>query len=123
MKRYIIVVLIAFSIISCTSDPPKGPTNIRIKNASDYNFKDVYVNTTGGENDYGDINKGGITGYKTFDFAYGIAGVKLIIDTSKYALWLPDLVGETYLGTGNFTYIVTVTDTVYKQLQLKHKKD
>lgn len=133
--KYIIIISVIFSVISCTYDHittedihPIGPTEIRIKNASNYDYKDVDVSIPGITYNYGDINKGEVTGYKTFEYAYRYAGVHLMIDTSLYRFIPADYVGEKTLGKGKFTYIITVTDTVlsdtvYNNLYIEVEKD
>ena len=93
-----------------------GPTNIRIKNNSGHDFKNVYVNTKVEEYNYGDINNSEVTGYKSFDIAYRYAYMEALIDTTKYIAFVADYIGAVQLGEGNFTYIVTIDDTVYKKL-------
>ncbi len=110
-----LVTCIALLALSCNKD--LGPTDIRIKNTTDYTFTNVEVNTSEGINNYGTIAAGETTVYKRFDLAYRQAQIELYIDQEKYTLTPVDFTYEVPLGQGKFTYELAA-DTTEKVLSI-----
>ncbi len=103
--------VILFSLFSCKKSP-EGPTDIRIRNKSGVMFKNVNVDTSGGEHNYGDVNPGGVTEYYRFDIAYREAHITLDINDIQYEFVPVDYTYEVPLGQGKFTYELSIADTV-----------
>jgi hypothetical protein len=83
----------------------KGPiSDIRIRNATDRDFQNVVV----GRAHYGPIGRGDSSGYQSWGPAYRYAFVSLLADGKPMLLQPIDYVGETRLGPGRFTYILTI---------------
>ena len=91
---------------ACNEDPNK--TNIRIVNGSKFDFCNVVLNPSDGNVNYGIIEKGAATCYRTFEKAFNYAFVTLDIGDKTFTLQPIDFVGEPTLGTGNFTYTLNV---------------
>jgi hypothetical protein len=68
------------------SDPASYEVDIRIKNNSGSYFESVFVNTSGGSYNYGDILPGDTTNYYHFDFAYNYAYVQLIANNDTLVI-------------------------------------
>jgi len=100
-------------------------TLIRVKNLSSFDFVDVIVNTSGGENNYGNILAETISGYKSFDFAYSYAFIELKINNDTYTVQPIDYVGETPIKPGKYTYQIDVLPNgdQYSRLILTLVKD
>jgi hypothetical protein len=81
-------------------------TEIRVRNDSDVDFKDVVV----GGKKYGDIKPHATTDYQTWETAYRYSSVMLIADSKLMQLQPIDYVGEQELGVGHFTYVLTVRE-------------
>lgn len=81
-------------------------TEIRVRNDSTIDFKDVVV---GGKN-YGDIKRGATTDYQTWEKAYRYSSVSLLADSKPLKVQPEDYVGESPLGDGHFTYVLTIQD-------------
>lgn len=109
------------SISFCSENPAK--TNLRIKNNSQYNFCNVYVNTPSGAVNCGILKKGQSSCYRTFDEVYRYAHIKLSMGDKVFELLPFDYVGEEPLGAGNFTYDLDITDFDKGQLSITLKKD
>ena len=103
------IFIIGLGLISCDilSD---DSTNIRIHNASEYDFQRVEVNTYDEPKGYGTIKSGEKSRYKTFEIAYRYTYVRLFVDENEFILQPIDFVGETPLGFGKFTYVLEVVD-------------
>ncbi|HHP7240121.1 MAG TPA: hypothetical protein ACFCUD_00525 [Cyclobacteriaceae bacterium] len=110
------IVLMAF--VACSEEEdrvfdPEG-TYIRVENISDYNYENVVVNTSGGDNNYGDISSGAVSDYRLFGFAYRYAFVELQIDGDTATILPFDYVGEAQLDPGLYTYRLDAADTVIR---------
>jgi len=126
MKK-VYFLLISIFILSCSQndDTAEKNTLIRVKNVSQFEFKDVLVNTSGGEQNFGNIDINRDSDYKSFDFAYHYAFIELKIDGNTFTLQPIDYVGETKLDNGKYTYEVNATDngSQYSRLTLTLIKD
>ena len=91
-------------------------TEIRVKNGSDVDFKEVVV----GGKAYGDIKPGAATEYQTWKKAYRYSSVTLKAGDKPLKIQPIDYVGETPLGDGKFSYILTIKDG---RLEIKAEKD
>ena len=82
MKKTVLIISVLLTFFSCTSDDvtETGDILIRIENKSSSDFKNILVNTSGGENNYGDLNSNQFSDYKKFELAYRYAFVELSID-------------------------------------------
>lgn len=100
--------LISLFLLGC-SNTNSDITLIRVKNISQFDFVDVIVNTSGGENNYGNILANAISGYESFDFAYSYAFIELKINNNTYTIQPIDYVGETPLTPGKYTYGIDVS--------------
>ena len=81
-------------------------TEIRVRNDSAVDFKDVVV---GGKN-YGDIKSDTTTDYQTWEIAYRYSSVILSASSNPMQLQPIDYLGERELGVGHFTYVLTVRE-------------
>ena len=115
MKRLLLlfVVLIAMTACKNTNDS----VDLRIYNASEYDFKNIIVNPSDGEVDFGDLESGQESEYKKFKTVYSYAFMELDINGERYSFQPIDYVGETPLISGKYTYQVDV-DTDRKELIL-----
>lgn len=119
--RYFTLLFAVFLIGSCSeSETPSdncpdtsdnsGPIEIRVRNISDYDYKEVFVDSNDGTHDYCDILSGDQSNYKRFQSAYRYAFVELMIDGSVYTIQPIDFVGETLLNDGKYTYVINASD-------------
>ena len=115
MHRKVLLVLagiLAILFIYSCKKSPDGPTDIRIRNKSTKVFKNVNIDTSGGEHNFGEVNPGGETSYYRFDIAYREAHITLDIDNVPYEFVPVDYTYEVPLGRGRYTYELSVADTV-----------
>src|SRR5262245_36608806 len=93
-------------------------TEIRVRNDSKVDFKMVVV----GQKEYGDIKSGATTDYQTWNTAYRYAYVSLLADAKPMKIEPIDYVGETPLGDGYFTYVLTIKNGRFEIRAEKDKK-
>lgn len=126
MKKIIILFVTIVTLFSCSKDNVNNEVKIRLSNVSQYDFKNIIVNTTTGYVNFLDLESGQKSEYKDFDKAYRYAFVELEIDGETYTLQPIDYVGETLLENGNYTYQIDANDTIndqYSKLSLKLIED
>ncbi len=113
MKKILFLIISISTLISCSSDDDNNTSelNIRLSNVSQYDFRNIVVNTTTGNTNFENINSQEKTNYKTFETAYRYAFVKLEIDGETYTIQPIDYFGETPLENGNYTYQIDVNDS------------
>jgi hypothetical protein len=111
------VLIFLLSFPSCKKDPD-GPSDIRIRNRTTSVFKNVNVNTSGGEYNFGEVLPGQETEYHRFDIAYRQAHITLEIDSVQYELIPVDYTYEVPLGQGKFTYELAIADTASRKLAI-----
>jgi len=94
-------------------------------NNSSFEYSNVHVNTSGGENFYGTISPNKYSDYKKYEFAYRYAFVELKIGEATYTLQPIDYVGEEMLSSGKYTYEIEATSTggQYERLSLRLIED
>jgi hypothetical protein len=79
-------------------------TEIRVRNASQADLKDVVIEGK----KFGDIKQDAVTEYRKSEFAHRYAPVSLLAN-SKPLETMPTVYGaETELGSGRFTYVLTI---------------
>ncbi|HEX8696947.1 MAG TPA: hypothetical protein VF746_31295 [Longimicrobium sp.] len=89
-------------------DAPPGATLVRIRNASAFDLDSVVVDFFRQRVVYGDVPAGGTTAYRQADRAYRYAYIEATVQGQRLVLQPIDYVGETPLGSGRFTYHLTV---------------
>lgn len=112
MKKVLIIIVLISTLISCTNDSiNSSELKIRLFNVSQFEYKNIRVNTSTGEVKFEDINPGQKTDYKTFDTAYRYAFIELEIDGKTYTIQPIDYVGESPLDKGNYTYQIDANNS------------
>ena len=106
MKSPIIILLT--TLLAACSGCSNREIQLRVKNVSLFQYDSLTVNTSGGEGFYGTVAFNQISEYKTFDFAYRYALLKLYINDTAYMLQPIDYAGETKLKSGKYTYEINV---------------
>lgn len=111
MKNSLIIIALITLLFSCSkTEINPSAINIRLANTSIYDYKNIIINTTTGDVNFGDLKSLNSTGYKVFDTAYRYAYVKLEVNGKTLRIQPIDYVGETPLKNGNYTYEIH-TDT------------
>lgn len=113
---YVVFILLVTVLNNCKKDA-LGPTDIRIINKSVFTYEDVFVDTSFGTNQYGNVAPGGTTDYKRFEKAYREANIKLEINGEEYEFIPVNYTYEIPLGRGKFTYEISA-DTTAKALTI-----
>src|SRR5687767_7260703 len=104
MRSFVLFVLLLAGLAGCSSSTEVGSTQIRIRNATHVALEDVVV----GDKTYGDIAPGEVSDYQPWAQAYRYAYVSLKADGKPMVIQPIDFVGETPLGGGRFTYVLTI---------------
>lgn len=98
---------------------------IRVKNISSLTYNDVFVNTGGGKNNFGDIPSNKYSDYYVFNYAYRYAYVELKVNGETYKVQPIDYFGEKKLDPGKYTYKIDFIGDggLYSSLTLEFVKD
>jgi len=87
-----------------------GDVEIRIRNASTYDFAKVVIGFPEQTEDYGALPAGGVSGYRVIGKAYQYAQMEVTLnDNRKLIIQVIDYVGETTLDNGRYTYQLGVS--------------
>jgi hypothetical protein len=112
MKAVLLCLGLGLGLFSCkkedTTPQGTGDIFIRVRNASQSQFADIFINTSGGENKYSPVAAGQKSDYKAFTKAYKYAYVKLTTQGQSLVIHPIDYVGETPLKPGYYTYALDV---------------
>jgi len=104
MKLLVVFGLLVAGLSGCSSTTELAGTQIRIRNASNVAYEDVIV----GDKSYGDIAPDAVSDYQNWEQACRYAYVSLTAEGKPMKIQPIDFVGETPLGSGRFTYVLTV---------------
>lgn len=89
--KNLIFLLLSFLFLSYFQND--ADTLIRIKNTSQFDFKEVIYNPGSGEHNYGNIYSNQITDYKLYEYAYSYGLIELKIDGVLFGLYPIDYGG------------------------------
>ena len=115
MKKLILFSIALSLIVGCKKQEPspEGPSDIRIRNITDSDFTEVFVDIGDGENEgefmYGGVAQHSETAYHRFEKGYPDALITLKIGGVTYSTPIPDHTYAVPLGQGKFTYEVWVS--------------
>ncbi len=87
-----------------------GPVEINIQNNSAVVFDHVVVTFPSQTEDYGAVDSGGESPYRTVERAYRYAYIEAHAGDETHILQPIDYVGETLLETGRYTYALDLVD-------------
>ena len=104
-----ILILMAIICFACKKESTQNGLQIRLKNISQEKFKDIVVNTSGGESLYETLQPNKKTKYAQYDSAFSYAYVKLKIKTEYYTIQPIDYF-EPKLKDGKYTYNIGFKD-------------
>ena len=100
----------------------KGPSdiNIRLLNSSQLKFENITVDTSNEPTNFGDLDSGQFSEFKTFEIAYSYAYVELEIDGANRRIVPADYLGESILENGDYTYKLDIdtTDSISLTIEL-----
>lgn len=106
MKNVLLLIIVLAASVSCSKENTSD-VRIRLSNASQYDFKDITVDSSTGNVDYGSLGSGQNSDYKVFEVAYRYAHVWLKADGQTLFLLASDFI-DFPLENGNYTYKLSV---------------
>jgi hypothetical protein len=113
MKKLLILTIAVTVFFGCSKNSGTNTSEvyIRLSNMSEYNFKNIVVNTSTGNVDFENIDSGQMSQYKNFETAYQYAFVELEIEGRIHTIQPIDYVEETPLEDGYYTYQIDANDS------------
>ncbi len=118
-----IMLALLFIFMFSACDKSENETFIRLSNTSSYNFEDVTIVTYGISKDYGDLEAGSSSSYKTFEHASSSVSVNVKIDETDFYYFSPSYVGDQVFTPGNYTFNIGVEDYANGVLSFDIDKD
>ncbi|MDB6121254.1 MAG: hypothetical protein JWQ71_247 [Pedosphaera sp.] len=113
VTRFVTLVLLSFTLLGCGGD---NATHVRVRNGTDKDVSNVVIN----DNNFGDIKSGEASEYQILPMAYPDPYISLSIGTNRMKSEPAKYQGEQALGSGRFTFVVTIED---QKLRVKHERD
>jgi len=105
--------VVALTMLSACGRPfsSEGDTNVRLRNASSFELTAVTFRPGQAELKFARIAPGAATGYVPVASAYRYGYLDALVDGERRVLQPIDYVGESVIGAGRFTYVITVDPT------------
>ncbi len=116
MKNLVTTITLMVVLVSCDR---ANDCLIAIENNSTYNIQSVFVDTSGGENEYDAIPAKEKSDYKKFDFTYKYAYINAVIDSHEFIIQPIDYVGERKHRKGRYTFKLDVDDYASRKLSMQ----
>jgi len=129
MKKLLIIPILLLALLACkkTKFSPEGPTDVRIRNLSDFPFEQVSAETSENEEDvfvFGSIAGGSVSEYHRYTKAYPKAEITAKINISGSLIeFTTDTVDYTYLnyiGQDRMTFEVFISDMNNRKLKINN---
>ncbi|HEX6053993.1 MAG TPA: hypothetical protein VFZ21_32205 [Gemmatimonadaceae bacterium] len=104
---------VLFGLVAGCSNPFSGDdeTRIRLLNASGFEFTNVTFSSGMSQLEFTRIGPGEATEYRNVEEAYRYGYFDALIDGQRRTIQPIDYVGESTIGDGDFTYVITVDPT------------
>ncbi len=126
LLKFSLVVACLLCAASCDEDNGEEPgkLRLRISNNSSIAFDEIYVNSNGGEHEFGSLAPHRISEYAEFQYIHRYAYIRVEAGDKTYVVQPIDYFGETKYYFGSYTYILDVADpeSTYG-LTLEFRKD
>ena len=113
MNKLLILIISISILFSCLNndDNDTSDIDIRLSNVSQFDYKNIIVNTSIENVHYKNLGSGQSSDFKNFERAYRHAFIELQIDGKTYTLQPVDYFGETILENGKYTYQIDANDS------------
>lgn len=108
MKNLVPVLISSIIILLTNCQSNEGNIQIRLKNSSNFDYKNTYIHAGLDEHAFGDLAAGDYSEYHDFKSAYSYTYVQLEIDNKTFVIQPIDYVGEEELDSGKFTYTISI---------------
>ena len=96
------------AVAACDNPFTSDDTRIRLRNASAFELTAVTFAPGSPRLEFARIAAGETTAYVTVDNAYSYGYLDLLVGGEHRRLQPIDYMGESYIGDGQFTYVITV---------------
>ena len=117
----VVAALAALSIVAACGNPfgDEG-TRVRLRNASEFELTNVTFAPGSPRLEFARIAPGAVTEYQSVEDAYRYGYLDLLVGGERRRLQPVDYVGESVIGDGDFTYVITIdAATRYPAVELR----
>ena len=97
-------------VAAACSDPfsTDDGTHIRLRNSSSFDLTAVTFRPGQAEIKFARIDGGEVTNYVPVANAYSYGYLDVLVDGARRVIQPIDYVGESYIGEGRFTYVISI---------------
>jgi hypothetical protein len=115
-KILLLTLLLPVLVLSCkkTEFTPEGPSDVRIRNLSNYIFTDVVVRIKDEAISFGTIDNVNVTEYHRFKTAFPKAFISAKINNDSLSTGPVDFTYMNYFGLQRLTYDIIVENDMLK---------
>ena len=108
--RLKMVAALGVAVIAACSNPFSADdgTHIRLRNSSAFVLTAVKFQPGEPELEFSRIEPGEATDYVAVDNAYSYGYLEVTVNGARRVIQPIDYVGESYIGDGRFTYVITI---------------
>ena len=106
----LVAAALAIAVASGCSNPfsSDDDTQIRLRNSSSFELTSVKFRPGQPELKFARIQPGEVTSYAPVTDAYPYGYLEVVVDGARRIIQPIDYVGESYIGEGRFTYVITI---------------
>lgn len=110
LSKTLAVAFAALSLVAACSNPFRSDdaTRIRLRNSSDFELTNVTFMPGAAKVEFARIAPGAVTEYRMVESAYRYGMLDLLVGGVHRRLQPIDFVGESEIGDGDFTYVITI---------------
>jgi hypothetical protein len=115
-KLFLITLFLPVVFLSCKKIEfsPEGPTDVRIRNLSNYSLSEVIVRIKDEEIAFGTIDKSNVTEYHLFKTAFPKAYISAKVNNKTISTGQVDFTYMNYFGQVRLTYDVIIENDLLK---------
>ena len=108
VRHFLVAATVVASAACGNPSGSDGPTRIRLRNASSFELESVTFAPGSERVEFARIGPNATTEYTSVDHAYSYGYFDALVAGERRTLLPIDYVGESYIGEGKFTYVITI---------------
>ena len=108
VRQFFVAAIVAATAACGNPFGSDGPTRIRLRNASPFELTSVTFAPGSERVEFARIGPNATTEYRSVEHAYSYGYFNALIDGDRRTIQPIDFVGESYIGEGRFTYVITI---------------
>lgn len=120
MKNFFLALLLSLGFIACDEEVPQGPNfidpnpndvEIQVKNQSSFRLDSLFLNTSGGEQFYNQVNANSTSNFKSFSFSYPEMEIRFQVSGKDFSHDPGSYDGQEKVAFGEYELQILSVDT------------